>query len=88
MPAHPKVNGEKSDRLHAGDLLLARRASIMENWQLLRDAMAGPFGKQAAHLVGRAPRGSFDWEAELFMRLREAVGLTALQRGGERWPPS
>jgi hypothetical protein len=85
MPAHPKVNGEKSDRLPAGELLVARRASITENWQLLRDALPEPFGKQAAHLVGRAPRGSFDWESELFMRLREAVELTALQRGIERW---
>jgi hypothetical protein len=50
--------------------------------------MPEAFGKQAAHLVGRAPKGSFDWEAELFMRLREAVELTALQRGVERWAPS
>ena len=88
MPSHPKINGAKSDRLPAGELLLARRSSIKKNWYLLRDAMPEAFDKQAAHLIGRAPKSGFDWESELFMRLREAVELTALQRGVERWTPA
>jgi hypothetical protein len=84
LPVDPRINNEKSDKLPDADFLKARRDSIVETWRLLRDALPIPFDRQAVHLGG-GPMGS-DWEAALFTRLREAVEITALQRGLERWP--
>jgi SAM-dependent methyltransferase len=87
QPAHPTVNGQKSDKLPKGEVLLASRAELVGNWQRLREAAPVAFDRQAAHLVGdRLPRGR-DFEGVLFSRLREAVELTAMQRGVERWAP-
>ena len=87
LPAHRKVNADKSDRLPAGALLRSRRAAIMESWDLLRASMPDAFDRQAAHLLGRAPAGRRAQQDELFARLREAVEVTACQRGVERWEP-
>ena len=56
-------------------------------WQVLRDAVPAAFDQQAGHLLGRSMGGPLKWEDELFSRLREAIELTALQRGVERWRP-
>ena len=54
---------------------------------MLRDAVPVAFDQQAAHLLGRPIGGPLKWEDELFARFREAIELTALQRGVERWRP-
>ncbi len=87
VPAHAAVNGHKSDKLPAGALLLERRDPIVESWSLLRDAMPEAFDGQALHLLGSKPGRGDGWRSELFARLREAVEVTALQRGVERWTP-
>ena len=87
LPVHPKVNGDKSDRLPSASLLRERRPSIVRGWQMLRDALPEAFDQQAEHLLGRPLKGPLSWEEELFTRLREAVEVTALQRGVERWQP-
>jgi SAM-dependent methyltransferase len=87
LPAHSKVNADKSDRLPGSALLRARRSNIVDSWRLLRDAVPQAFDQQAAHLLGRRPGGPIAWEEDLFARLREAVEITACQRGVERWEP-
>jgi hypothetical protein len=87
VPAHAAVNGHKSDKLPAGSLLLDRRAPIVDSWSLLREAMPVAFDEQALHLLGTRPSHGDGWRSELFARLREAVEVTALQRGIERWTP-
>ena len=87
VPAHAAINGHKSDKLPAGALLLERRLSIVNSWSLLRDAMPEAFDRQALHLLGSRPGGESNWRSDLFARLREAVEVTALQRGVERWTP-
>lgn len=87
VPAHAAVNGDKSDKLPAGALLLDCRGAILQNWCLLRDAMPDAFDAQAQHLLGLRPTRGDGWRGELFARLREAVEVTALQRGVERWMP-
>lgn len=88
QPTHPQVNGEKSDKLPASQLLEEARSDIVANWRLLRDLMPEAFDRQAQALVGKRPSAVQDWEGDLFGRLREAVELTAIQRGVERWVPS
>ena len=87
LPVHPVVNGQKSDRLPAADLMRLRQPQIVGGWQMLREAVPAAFDQQAAHLLGRPMGGPLKWEDELFARLREAIELTALQRGVERWRP-
>jgi SAM-dependent methyltransferase/5-methylcytosine-specific restriction endonuclease McrA len=87
LPAHGKANAAKSDRLPGAALLRARRSAIVDNWELLRDSLPMAFDQQAEHLLGRPLRGPQAWQDELFVRLREAVEVTACQRGVERWDP-
>ncbi len=87
LPVDPKVNGEKSDKLPTAELLRERQNVIVLGWQMQRDAVPQAFDQQAAHLLGRPPGGPLKWEDELFSCLREAVELTALRRGVERWAP-
>jgi hypothetical protein len=67
--------------------LLDRKPIVLERWRLLRAAMPDAFDLQAQRLLGRSIGGPLDWTDDLFTRLREAVELTALQRGIERWEP-
>ena len=88
LPAHSAVNGQKSDKLPLGDLLIERRDAIIDNWTLLRDAVPDAFDRQALTLLGRGLTGGACWPDQLLGRLREAVEMTAVQRGVERWRPS
>ena len=60
----------------------------MQSWQVLRDAAPAAFDRQATHLLGRPIGGPLKWEDDLLGCLREAIEMTALQRGVERWAPS
>lgn len=87
LPAHPAINGEKSDKLPAAELLQSCRSEVVHNWRIARDALPDAFDRQAENLLGHHPRQGESWESELFARLREAIELTALQRGIDRWSP-
>ncbi len=88
VPADRRVNNQKSDRLPTTDLLLARRGDILRSWDVLRDALPEGFDSGASHLLGRRPGGHLAWRDELFGCLRQAIEITALQRGVERWAPA
>jgi hypothetical protein len=87
LPVDPRVNNNKSDKLPTTILLKARRTSIFEAWHALRDNVPIPFDRQAIHLLGEPIGTGTGWEDRLFARVREAVEITALQRGIERWSP-
>lgn len=87
VPADPRINNEKSDRLPSADLLRERRRELVNVWHVTRDAEPAIFDIEAMHLLGRRLSGIFRWEDDLFARLREAVEVTALQRGIPRWEP-
>ena len=88
VPADPGINGEKSDKLPQAELLNERRSAIVGHWHRLRESAPEAFDRQAEHLLGRAPGGIVAWEEDLFGCLRQAVELTALQRGIARWSPA
>ncbi|MEP6482429.1 MAG: methyltransferase domain-containing protein [Rhodoglobus sp.] len=88
LPADPGVNGQKSDKLPTSALLNRQRDKIGGAWRLLRDAVPIPFDRQATHLLGGVMGSGNGWEDSLFARLREAVEITALQRGMARWSPT
>jgi SAM-dependent methyltransferase len=87
LPVDERVNGQKADKLPSDVLLRDRRLTVIANWSMLRDQMPDAFARQGAHLLGRPVGGPLSWEDDLFTRLCEAVELTALQRGVERWYP-
>jgi SAM-dependent methyltransferase len=87
VPADPKTNGNKSDKLPASELLQTRRPQIIESWEYLRAELVEPFDRQAQHLLGKPLTANGGWKDELFSVLREAIEMTAIQRGVERWHP-
>jgi SAM-dependent methyltransferase len=88
VPADHRVNIQKSDRLPTAELMLARRGEILHSWDILRDVLPEAFDAGATHLLGRKPSAHLAWRNELFGCLRQAVEITALQRGVERWAPA
>jgi len=87
LPVAPTINNQKSDKLPTSELMRSRRPQIVQCWEVLRDEASVAFDQQAAHLLGRKLTGPLGWQDALFARLREAVEVTALQRGVERWAP-
>jgi SAM-dependent methyltransferase len=85
MQVDAKVNGLKSDRLPSAQLLADRKHAILEDWAVLREAMPDVFDRQASHLLGFTTQVTGSRTSELFSRFKEAVEVTALQRGVERW---
>ncbi|MDA8092855.1 MAG: methyltransferase domain-containing protein [Betaproteobacteria bacterium] len=87
VPATKKANREKSDKLPAADLLEERRAEIISAWTAAREVVPSGFDRQALQLLGLGGSAGTVQLPKLFARLREAVELTAQQRGVERWMP-
>jgi len=84
VPAARDVNNQKRDRLPRRELLRARRPVILDYWQQLAAELPRQFQAELGHLTGGSGN---DLDAG-FDALGEAVEVTALQRGCERWAPS
>jgi len=83
LPAAASVNRQKSDRLPTRNLLADRKSVITDYWDVLHRTHPRRFNREAAALAG-----SRDPDCDLlFAALLEAVEVTALQRGCERWEP-
>ena len=87
MPVTATSNAQKSDRLPEAALLRARKSSLVSYWALSREGAPEAFDREAARMLGRSLTGPLAWYDELFARVREAVEVTALQRGVARWAP-
>lgn len=85
LQADLQVNANKSDKLPSAQLLSDRRLAVMEDWAVLRAEHPVLFDRQATQLLGSPPADSPGWADAMFGRFREAVEVTALQRGVERW---
>jgi hypothetical protein len=85
VPSHTQVNNQKSDKLPTAELLRERKPALVEVWRAIRDAQPVIFDRQATHLLGRPLSSPLRWEDDLFARLRQAVEVTAIQRGVPRW---
>jgi hypothetical protein len=85
VPADPRVNLSKSDKLPATELLEESKPRIVASWDVLRDRLPEAFDRQAQALAGESLAKTGAWPEKLFSRFREAVEFTALQRGIERW---
>jgi len=85
LPVDPKVNSNKKDKIPTRDLLFKRRDCVVEYWRILRDSMRQRFDHEVSWFVSDASLLEKGWEGSMFNSLMEAVEVTALQRGCERW---
>ena len=66
MQVDAKVNSLKSDKLPCAQLLADRKQAILEDWEVLRDAMPDVFDRQASHLLGFTTHVTGSRISELF----------------------
>ena len=83
LPAAPKINNSKRDRLPEKQLLEKRRDIIIHYWQIINKNMPERFCLESGRFTGRCTGNN--WETVLFSTLVDAVEFTSLQRGVERW---
>ena len=83
LPADPKVNNRKRDRLPDRLLLRRRRDTIHRYWDATRAASPARFEAESRALTGVADAGL----DALFLVLLESVAVTAQQRGVPTWAP-
>jgi len=87
FPAKRSVNQSKKDKLPTQRVLLARRPAITETWDLYREKFPERFGSEIEEFAGRPLLNEREWPVKLFGLFSEAVEITAIQRGSERWEP-
>lgn len=86
MPCDARVNGGKSDLLPERGLLLQRRDAMVFYWEKVRQRHERRFDHELMNFTGNQ-HGMANWQNGAFQRLVEAVEVTAIQRGAERWRP-
>jgi SAM-dependent methyltransferase len=86
LPADPKVNNQKRDKIVTRETLYSRRDCLIHYWQILYQVAPVRFSNE----VGRTLLGDNfqenNWEIPTFSTLSEAVETIARQRGVQRWP--
>lgn len=83
LPAAAAINRAKADRLPTNSLLRKRKGVILEYWDLLHRANPPRFERETGRFTAAR---TFDL-SRIFSGMMEAVEVTALQRGIDRWEP-
>jgi SAM-dependent methyltransferase len=83
LPAHPKVNHNKKDKLPEKRLLKQRMPVILDYWNIMHRAYPKRFEHETRRFTGV---GGLDF-LKTFNVMVEAVEVTWLQRGCLRWEP-
>ena len=85
LPANSQVNGQKKDKLPTQELVKRQRHSIVDYWSQINLAYPARFKYEAEKFVGAGNFAVSNWENRLFSTFSEAIEITAIQRGIERW---
>ena len=85
LPADPRVNLAKSDRIVTHQRLHASRDRVIHFWSAAREADPLRFSAAASRTLLGGELPERNWESRTFAALLEAVETVALQRGVERW---
>ena len=86
LPSDPKENQNKSDKLPERDLLVRQKPQIIFYWEVLHRVWPLRFEHELRLFTGHADVAK-NWQNLTFARLAEAVEVTAVQRGCDRWSP-
>ena len=87
LPVNSSINRNKSDKLPTHNLLTIRKDCIINYWRILRSVNSSRFDYEVSKFVGIEQLRNGSWELKTFNSLLEAVEVTAIQRGCERWEP-
>lgn len=87
LPADSMINNKKRDKLPTHDLLVSRKDCIVDYWTRMRNSYTNRFDFEVEKFSGNLAIKTDNWENKLFASLAEAVEITAIQRGVERWEP-
>ena len=87
LPAVAAVNNQKRDRLPERELVTARKDCIVYYWEQLQRSYPVRFEYEASRFTGGRLENETNWENKLFSVFAEAIEVTAIQRGVERWRP-
>ena len=91
LPAHPKINNQKRQKLPTLNMLSKRKDIIINYWELVNQAYERRFQHDAVKITGEGVpvtviAGNWrNWQIPLFKGFIEAVETTAVKRGTERW---
>ena len=91
LPAHPKINNQKRQKLPSLDILGKRKDIIIHYWELVHLAYERRFQHDAVKIAGEGAQVTGiesnwrNWQIPLFKGFTEAVETTAIKRGTERW---
>lgn len=88
VPADPKVNAQKSDRIVTRDALRASNERIVRYWQEARRREAFRFDCEVSRTLLGRNAAETQWEKPAFAALLDAAEMVAIQRGVERWSPA
>ncbi len=87
LPAHPATNNQKRDCLPTRNLLGKRKECIIDYWTIMRARNPHRFDFETGKLAGAEVTLGRNWENRLFNVVTEAIEVTAIQRGADRWEP-
>ncbi len=87
LPADKQENSRKRDKLPESKVVRNSRDCIIHYWEMASEKFPGRFEREAVNLTGRQLDRN-NWENQLFATFAEAIEITAIQRGVERWQPA
>ncbi|NCD34553.1 MAG: methyltransferase domain-containing protein [Spartobacteria bacterium] len=87
LPATKTANNAKRDKLPSRELVFSRKDCIIHYWEQMKDAYEHRFAFETSKFVGKSLESANNWQNSLFSAFSEAVEITAIQRGTQRWQP-
>ncbi len=87
LPAAPRINTAKSDKLVCRETMLSRRGLIVHYWESLRAGNQSRFDNDLQRSLLWSRCSSENWQTAAFAGLVENVETLAAQRGTARWAP-
>ena len=89
FPTNQEVNGNKSDKLPTNELIRKRKDIFIFYWENSRNKYRNCFDYEVSKFIGQeVSKLNGGWENILFANFAEAIEITAIQRGVERWQPA
>jgi len=85
VPVLRSVNNQKRDKLPTQSILLNRKDCLLYYWDILRKSYPFRFDNEMTKIIGVASLPS-NWHYILFKNVSEAIEITAIHKGCERWP--